>query len=127
MKRYEKFNFNETCPEGSQPSGGRCKRADNSGYLKGKCDKGFIWDKVYDKCIRMAKEEVEMKEFAELSNEDSFIQHSEEGIVNYFKDNQLYKYGGNGPLMAIQGYAKVNKVSLKDLDLNYIVDSIYWN
>jgi hypothetical protein len=46
----------ETCPEDSTPKGGRCARADNSGYLKGKCDKGHTWDSKTDKCVAMAKE-----------------------------------------------------------------------
>ncbi len=58
-KRYEKFfPICEACPEGSQPRGGRCAKADNSGYLKGKCDKGFIFDKDRETCVRMAKEGV---------------------------------------------------------------------
>jgi|WetSurMetagenome_2_1015567.scaffolds.fasta_scaffold321900_3 hypothetical protein len=60
--RYKKFwQLDETCPEGSQPRGGKCARHDNSGYLKGKCDKGFIWSDRSETCIRMSKEEVEEK------------------------------------------------------------------
>ena len=47
--------YNETCPEGSIPRSGQCAKKDNSGYVKGKCDKGFIFDPAsgsIGKCIR---------------------------------------------------------------------------
>jgi hypothetical protein len=47
--------YNETCPEGSKPSNGQCKSADNSHYLKSKCDVGYVWDSTVGslgKCIK---------------------------------------------------------------------------
>lgn len=46
----------ETCPETSTPRGGKCARADNSGYLRGVCAAGHIWDKSKETCQPMAKE-----------------------------------------------------------------------
>lgn len=66
------------------------------------------------------------KEFAAKSREDDFIDAHEKHLVDYFKKNHLYKYGGNGPKMAIEGFAKKNKVKLSGLDINYIADNIYW-
>jgi len=58
-QRYEKFfPLDETCPEGSQPRSGKCARADNNGYLRNVCDRGFHWDRINDRCIPLAKEEV---------------------------------------------------------------------
>lgn len=52
----EEASLEETCPEGSKPKGGKCAKADNSGYLKGKCDVGFIPNKNDDtKCEKMPK------------------------------------------------------------------------
>jgi hypothetical protein len=67
------------------------------------------------------------KEFAQKSNEDYFIDKYEKDLVDYLKKNHLYKYGGNGPKMAIEQYAKKKRLNLKGLDLQYIVDNIYWS
>ena len=40
----------EDCPYG-KAGGGMCANADNSAKLKGKCQLGYIWDKVNDKCV----------------------------------------------------------------------------
>lgn len=61
-ERYQRFfPLDEACPEGSIPSSGKCKKKDNSGYLRGKCSTGYRWDNVYDRCIPLAKEETEKK------------------------------------------------------------------
>lgn len=67
------------------------------------------------------------KEFAEKSDEDKFIDKYEKDLVDYFKHNHLYKYGGNGPQIAIEQYAKKKRLNLKGLDLQYIVDNIWWS
>lgn len=48
----------ETCPEGAKPRNGKCAKKDNSGYLKGVCDKGHIWDDDHEKCVSAAKESI---------------------------------------------------------------------
>lgn len=47
--------LDEECPEGSQPRSGKCAKQDNSGYLKGKCDKGHVWSDSKQTCVPMAK------------------------------------------------------------------------
>lgn len=42
----------ETCPEGSKPRNGKCAKADNSGYLAGKCDKGYALDRDGKSCVK---------------------------------------------------------------------------
>lgn len=54
QKKKEK-EMQETCPEESNPRGGKCARADNNGYLKNVCDKGYTWDKTHDECVKMSK------------------------------------------------------------------------
>jgi hypothetical protein len=61
IERYIKlFNeddqIKEACPEGSNPRGGKCAKKDGSGYLKGKCDKGHIFDSMQNACVRMTEE-----------------------------------------------------------------------
>ena len=54
----EEDMFDEACPEGSKPRNGQCALADNSGYRKGVCDSGFIWDSAAGsngKCIPHTK------------------------------------------------------------------------
>ena len=40
----------EDCPYG-KAGGGMCANADNTAKLKGRCQPGWIWDKVNDKCV----------------------------------------------------------------------------
>lgn len=62
MKPYKSV-FKETCPETATPKGGKYAKADNSGYLKGVCNKGHTWDKAHDKCVPMAKEAISEAEY----------------------------------------------------------------
>jgi len=36
--------FDEACPEGSKERNGQCAKKDNSGYLRGTCPVGNVWD-----------------------------------------------------------------------------------
>lgn len=47
-------NLDEECPYKNGPSGS-CASADNNSKLKGRCQNGWIWDKVNDKCIPVTK------------------------------------------------------------------------
>jgi hypothetical protein len=63
MRPYKSI-FSETCPKDSKPRNGRCTKADNSGYLKGVCDKGYAWDSSFDKCVPLSKmDEIQESEY----------------------------------------------------------------
>lgn len=51
----EDCSLEEDCPEGSKPRNGKCARKDNSGYLKGHCAPGYIWDKTREECVHVTK------------------------------------------------------------------------
>jgi len=61
MERYVRFfedDLEEACPEGSKERNGQCAKQDNSGYLKGVCPAGAIWDGMAGtngKCIPHTK------------------------------------------------------------------------